>query len=58
MEQLKQLRAMLSNILLQIMRRDHQADVWAMWVMVWVMESGQIAHTQVPENIGRNGVCG
>jgi len=29
-----------------------------MWAMVWVMESGQIAHTQVPVNIGRESVVG
>jgi hypothetical protein len=47
MEQLKQLRATLSNNFLQIAEHDHSADsgkVWAMWVMVWVIKRGQIAH--------------
>jgi hypothetical protein len=51
MEQLKQLRATLSNNFLQIVKCDHSADsgkVWAMWVMAWVMKRGQIAHAQVP----------
>ena len=61
MEQLKQLRATLSNNFLQITEHDHSADsgkVWAMWVMVWVMKRGQIAHAQVTRKIGVNMRCG